>query len=63
MNVISSRITPCMENGKGAFVTALPTRHAFGSTEFHVLRPRHCIDGKFLYPPKLNRCFPLWSAK
>jgi len=37
-DVLSAKITPCMENGKGAFVESLPTRYAFGSTEFHVLR-------------------------
>ncbi len=37
-DVLFAKITPCMENGKGAFVRQLPTRYAFGSTEFHVLR-------------------------
>ena len=36
-DVLFAKITPCMENGKGAFVESLPTRYAFGSTEFHVL--------------------------
>jgi type I restriction enzyme, S subunit len=40
-DVLFAKITPCMENGKGAFVDRLPTRYAFGSTEFHVLRPNH----------------------
>ncbi len=48
-DVIFAKITPCMENGKGAYVDKLPTRYAFGSTEFHVLRPRYKVDGKFLY--------------
>jgi len=48
-DVIFAKITPCMENGKGAYVDNLPTRYAFGSTEFHVLRPRLKIDAKFLY--------------
>ncbi len=34
-DVLFAKITPCMENGKGAFVRQLPTRYAFGSTEFH----------------------------
>jgi type I restriction enzyme S subunit len=37
-DVLFAKITPCMENGKGAFVRQLPTRYAFGSTEVHVLR-------------------------
>ena len=48
-DAIFAKITPCMENGKGAYVDKLPTHYAFGSTEFHVLRPRLKIDGKFLY--------------
>lgn len=48
-DVIFAKITPCMENGKGAYVKELPTRYAFGSTEFHVLRPRQMVDGKFIY--------------
>ena len=36
-DVLFAKITPCMENGKGCFVENLPTRYAFGSTEFHVL--------------------------
>jgi type I restriction enzyme S subunit len=48
-DVIFAKITPCMENGKGAYVEKLPVRYAFGSTEFHVLRARYMVDGKFLY--------------
>ena len=38
-DVLFAKITPCMENGKGAIVRALKNGHGFGSTEFHVLRP------------------------
>ena len=48
-DVIVAKITPCMENGKAAFVQGLPTGIAFGSTEFHVLRPRPDIDGRYLF--------------
>jgi len=48
-DVIFAKITPCMENGKGAYVEKLPVQYALGSTEFHVLRPRYMVDGKFLY--------------
>lgn len=48
-DVLFAKITPCMENGKGAFVENTPTRYAFGSTEFHVLRPSWRIDGRYLY--------------
>ena len=47
-DVILAKITPCFENGKGAFVSGLTNGIGFGSTEFHVFRPRK-IQGKFLY--------------
>ena len=42
-DVLFAKITPCMENGKGAISKGLHNGIGFGSTEFHVLRP---IDGK-----------------
>lgn len=48
-DVIFAKITPCMENGKGAYIENIQTRYAFGSTEFHTLRPSTLILGKFLY--------------
>ncbi|MGB9072251.1 MAG: restriction endonuclease subunit S, partial [Terriglobales bacterium] len=62
-DVLFAKITPCMENGKGAFVGALPTRYAFGSTEFHVLRPRHCVAGKFLYYYTFNPTYRAYAAE
>ena len=38
-DVLFAKITPCMENGKGAVAVGLRNRIGFGSTEFHVLRP------------------------
>ena len=42
-DVLFAKITPCMENGKGAVAKGLCNGIGFGSTEFHVLRP---VDGK-----------------
>lgn len=42
-DVLFAKITPCMENGKGAVAVGLCNGIGFGSTEFHVLRP---INGK-----------------
>lgn len=42
-DVLFAKITPCMENGKGAVAKGLNNGIGFGSTEFHVLRP---ISGK-----------------
>ena len=49
-DVIFAKITPCMENGKGALATGLCNGIGFGSTEFHVLRPDSSkVDGKWIY--------------
>ena len=42
-DVLFAKITPCMENGKGAVARELENGIGSGSTEFHVLRP---IAGK-----------------
>ena len=42
-DVLFAKITPCMENGKGAVAKGLHNGIGFGSTEFHVLRP---VQGK-----------------
>lgn len=39
-DVLFAKITPCMENGKAALADGLQGGVGFGSTEFHVLRPR-----------------------
>lgn len=38
-DVLFAKITPCMENGKGAIAYNLSSGIGMGSTEFHVLRP------------------------
>ena len=62
-DVLFAKITPCMENGKGAYVEALSTRYAFGSTEYHVLRPLHKVQGKFLYYYTKNSVFREYAAE
>lgn len=62
-DVLFAKITPCMENGKGAFVSQLPTRYGFGSTEFHVLRPSREINGKFLYYATFNPVYRAYAAE
>jgi type I restriction enzyme S subunit len=48
-DVIMAKITPCFENGKIAIARGLRSGRAFGSTEFHVLRPRAGIaDSAFI---------------
>jgi type I restriction enzyme S subunit len=48
-DVVVAKITPCMENGKAAYVDNLGSGIGFGSTEFHVLRPRRDVDGQYLF--------------
>ncbi len=50
-DTIMARITPCLENGKTAFVDILADGEvAFGSTEFIVMRARDGIsDPQFVY--------------
>ena len=48
-DVLFAKITPCMENGKMAIVPKLVNGYGFGSTEFHVLRPKPGMDAKYLY--------------
>jgi type I restriction enzyme, S subunit len=49
-DILFARITPCLENGKTAFVQFLPTDDAvaFGSTEFIVLRSK-TVCSEFVY--------------
>lgn len=48
-DVLFAKITPCMENGKIAIVPTLPFNVGFGSTEFHVLRPRRAVDPRYVF--------------
>ena len=49
-DVLFAKITPCMENGKGAVAQDLKNGYGFGSTEFHVLRPDYSkVTSEWLY--------------
>lgn len=58
-DVLVAKITPCMENGKATFVSGLKHGLGFGSTEFHVLRPKSksIFDGRYLFYMIWNSCF------
>ena len=55
-DVLLAKITPCMENGKAAYIEDIPNEHGFGSTEFHVLRPSENVDGKYLF-------YAIWNTR
>jgi type I restriction enzyme S subunit len=48
-DVLFAKITPCMENGKAAVVPSIPGGLGFGSTEFHVLRPKPGTDARLIW--------------
>lgn len=49
-DTLVARITPCLENGKTAFVDSLPVgATGWGSTEYIVLRPKGAIPPVFAY--------------
>lgn len=48
-DVLFAKITPCMENGKGAHARGLVNGVGFGTTELHVLRAKGSTDSRFLY--------------
>lgn len=49
-DTLLARITPCLENGKTAFIDFLDEGEvAFGSTEYIVLAPKEGIPPEFLY--------------
>ncbi len=48
-DILFAKVTPCMENGKMAIARKLVNGVGFGSTEFHVLRPRAGVDARYIY--------------
>jgi type I restriction enzyme S subunit len=48
-DILIAKITPCLENGKGAHVVGLENGLGFGSTEFHVLRARPGNAQRFVF--------------
>jgi type I restriction enzyme S subunit len=56
-DVIFARITPCMQNGKSAIARGLKNGIAFGSTEFHVIRPRSKLTAEWLHAIVRHKAF------
>jgi type I restriction enzyme S subunit len=48
-DILFAKITPCMENGKVAIARGLTDRIGFGSTEFHVLRPKSSVFSEWIW--------------
>jgi len=62
-DVLFAKITPCMENGKGALVDVLKYDAAFGSTEFWVLRANKQILPKLLFKYTTLKSFRIEAEK
>jgi len=56
-DVIFARITPCMQNGKSAIARGLQNGTAFGSTEFHVIRPGPKLTAEWLHALVRHKVF------
>lgn len=48
-DVLSAKVTPCMENGKVAIARGLKNGIGFGSTEFHVTRPGPGLTPEYVF--------------
>jgi len=48
-DIVIAKITPCFENGKGAYLKNLPKKVGFGTTELITLRPNDEILPEYLY--------------
>lgn len=49
-DLLWAKITPCMENGKSAVADGLLNGFGFGSTEYHVFRPKSsALNNKYLH--------------
>jgi type I restriction enzyme, S subunit len=55
-DVLFAKITPCMENGKGAALLDIPGGFAAGSTEFHTFRSQ-ALDPRYLWYWLVRRAF------
>jgi type I restriction enzyme S subunit len=56
-DTLVAKITPCFENGKGAFAAGLTNGVGLGSTEFHVVRATVNTHPRFLYHHTQTRAF------
>ena len=62
-DVLFAKVTPCMENGKMAVARNLRNGVGFGSTEFHVLRPREGVEPKYVYHFVSSKTFRREAAR
>lgn len=56
-DIVIAKITPCFENGKGAIAEGLLNGVAFGTTEFHVMRPLENVCQRWLFYLSISDAF------
>lgn len=61
-DVVFAKVTPCFENGKGAYLRGLQGGAGFGTTELTVLRPRPHTSGRFLWYVLQSATFRQYGA-
>lgn len=62
-DTILARITPCLENGKAAYINILDENEvAFGSTEYIVLSPKENVPSSFFYFLARNSTFITYAV-
>ena len=63
-DTLLARITPCLENGKTAFIQCLPDNTVgWGSTEFIVMRPKSPVPPEFGYLLARDTTFRDWAIR
>ena len=66
-DVLFSKITPCLQNGKHALATGLAGHFGFGTTEFHVVRAGAKLEPRHLFrvltrPANIEKCVRNFSG-
>ncbi len=62
-DVLFAKVTPCMENGKGAVMRGLTNGIGFGSTELFALRPSDRLEANYLFHFILQSSFRQQAAR
>lgn len=62
-DILLAKITPCLENGKGALAQDLVNGIGCGSTEFIVIRPHRQEDAEFIYQLTMTPFFRFLSER
>tara|TARA_R100000687_G_C6405545_1_gene143915 strand:- start:427 stop:891 length:465 start_codon:yes stop_codon:yes gene_type:complete len=56
-DIILAKVTPCFENGKAGLAKSLLNGIGFGSSEYHILRPKESVLPEWIYFAVLTEQF------